>query len=89
MIHALDNSVTPARPMVAIFARLTTPIAAILSATHAALRKVETAHAARCHRAAFSAQEARDSGLDASDATRIASWQPDLPFFMQSGFGRK
>jgi hypothetical protein len=29
------------------------------------------------------------SRVDAVDATGIASWQRDLPFVMQNGFGRK
>ena len=89
MFHASDNRATPTLPMIDRFGRFTTWIATVLGATGASLRKVEEAHALRCNLATFSAEEFQDTGIDASDATGIASWQPDLPFFMQSGFGRK
>jgi hypothetical protein len=33
-------------------------------------------------------EEPRDSGLSPEDAAGARLWQEDLPFFMQSGFGR-
>jgi hypothetical protein len=42
---------------------------------------------ARC--AAIDAAIARDTGMPAEDATGIKTYQPDLPFFMQSGFGSR
>lgn len=38
--------------------------------------------------ARLSAADCRDIGLSAEDATGVASYRPDLPFFMQPGFGR-
>lgn len=32
---------------------------------------------------------ARDTGLSREDATGSRDWRADLPFFMQTGFGRK
>lgn len=31
----------------------------------------------------------RDAGLSRDDATGIGSYHPELPFFMQSGFGQR
>lgn len=39
--------------------------------------------------AATDAAIARDTGMSAEDATGIRAYQPDLPFFMQSGFGKR
>ena len=64
-------------------------IKAVLGATRRSAQKAEAAHASRCIRESFATEEFQDTGIDPSDATGIASWQPDLPFFMQSGFGRK
>ncbi len=91
MIHASDDNHTPATPIdvVAKFRPFMTWIGAVLGATRASVHKVEAAHAARCNLASFSAKEIQDTDIDPSDATGIASWQPDLPFFMQSGFGRR
>ncbi len=71
------------------FKRLASRAAAALRATRASLRKPEDAHAERCLLASFTALEFRDLGIDPSDATGVASWQPALPFFMQSGFGQE
>lgn len=91
MINASDETDTRPTPkeVLAWFMPFATLIAAALRGTRASLRKVEVAHASRCHLASFSAEEFQDTGIDPSDASGIASWQPDLPFFMQSGFGRK
>lgn len=64
-------------------------IKAVLGATRRSAQKTEAAHASRCIRASFTAEAFQDTGIDPSDATGIPSWQPDLPFFMQRGFGRK
>lgn len=66
-----------------------TGFAARLGAARTSLRKVEVAQSARCNLASFSAREVQDTGTDPSDATGIAAWQTDLPFFMQNGFGRR
>lgn len=91
MIHASDETNARATPIEVLdrFVPFTTWIPAVLRGTRAFLHKVEVAHASRCNRASFSEEEFQDTGIDPSDATGIASWQPDLPFFMQSGFGRK
>lgn len=91
MIHAAADKTTPARPIPVVdtFRRFTNWIGAVRAAASVSRQKVEDAHAARCALASFSDAEFQDSGIDPSDATGIPSWQPDLPFFMQSGFGRK
>lgn len=91
MTHTTDDD-TPRATALAMpesFRHFALPIAAVLGAIRAFRHRADVAHTARCTRAAFGAQNVQDSGLDPSDATGIASWQPDLPFFMQSGFGRK
>lgn len=50
--------------------------------------RVDKAHARRCELASLPQNVMSDTGLSPEDATGIASHQPDLPFFMQSGFGR-
>jgi hypothetical protein len=50
---------------------------------------VETAHAQRRALEAIPAEAEQDTGLSRSDLTGIPEWQPDLPFFMQSGFGKR
>jgi len=91
MIHSSERTAPLATPsdVLAKFRWSITRLAAVLGAVHASLRKVEVAHGLRCNRALFSAEDCRDTGMDPSDATEIAAWQPDLPFFMQSGFGQK
>jgi hypothetical protein len=91
MFHASDDIDTSERPMGMAnkLRQFTSRIAAALGANRASVQKAETAHASRCKLASYAAEDFRDTGVDPSDATGIASWQPDLPFFMQSGFGRK
>ncbi len=90
MIQITDEHLIQAMPRDArgIFSRLRARIAAALEAGGRSVLNVEAAHTARCDRAIFAAAENQDTGIDASDATGIASWQPDLPFFMQGGCGR-
>jgi hypothetical protein len=89
MVHASADKHLPARPMflAGTIKRFKGRIAAGLAAARASRKKVEHAHAARRALAAFSEPEFQDTGIDPSDATGIPSWQPDLPFFMQSGSG--
>ena len=54
----------------------------------ASVGRVDKAHARRCELASLPQDVLRDTGLPPEDATGIASYQPDLPFFMQNGFGR-
>lgn len=91
MIHASESNVTAAtsltlhgsaKPFLAW-------IATVIGVTRVPSGKIDAAHALRCHRASFLAGDVQDTGIDPSDATGIAAWQPDLPFFMQSGFGQK
>ena len=91
MIHVSENNVTPATPInLHDRARpFMAWIAAVIGVTRAPVDKIDAAHALRCHRASFLVEDIQDTGIDPSDATGIAAWQPDLPFFMQSGFGRK
>ena len=91
MTHASADKRSSAKPMPVFhtFRRIGNRIAAVLAAPRRSRHRVEEAHAARCTLASFSGAEFQDTGIDPSDATGIPSWQPDLPFFMQSGFGRK
>lgn len=91
MIHASTDKHSPARPVLAVeqFRRFKSRITAVLAAVRTYRQRVEDAHAARRSLASFSDAEFHDTGIDPSDATGIGSWQSDLPFFMQSGFGRK
>lgn len=91
MIQGSAYKQSPARPMFSVgtFKRFRTLIAAVLAAARASRQKVDDAHAARCTLASFAKAEFEDTGVDPSDATGISPWQPNLPFFMQSGFGRK
>ena len=54
----------------------------------ASVARVNKGHAIRFELASLPQDVLRDTGLSPEDATGIASHQPDLPFFMQSGFGR-
>jgi hypothetical protein len=60
-----------------------------LRALRASVAGVDNAHALRCELASLPQNVMSDTGLSPEDATGIASHQPDLPFFMQSGFGRR
>ncbi len=91
MILASDQAHTRAQPIELLHKQgpFITWIAAYLGATRASLRRVEDAHASRCTLASLAEEIFHDTGIDPSDATGIASCQPDLPFFMQSGFGKR
>ena len=54
----------------------------------ASVVRVDKAHARCCELASLPQDVLRDTGMFPEDATGIASHQPDLPFFMQNGFGR-
>jgi hypothetical protein len=56
---------------------------------HARTDLVAAAHARRCTLDSLTPADVRDMGLAREDATCIQTMQSDLPFFMQSGFGRK
>lgn len=91
MTHASTDKHSPTMPLPLAdkIRRFKGRIAAGLAAARTSRKKVEEAHAARSTLASFSDAEFRDTCIDPSDATGIPSSQPDLPFFMQSGFGRK
>lgn len=91
MAHTSENNHTPATPkdMLEKLGHITTWNAALSGAARTFLHRAELAHASRCKLASVSAKVVQDTGLDPSDATGIAPWQPDLPFFMQSGFGQR
>ncbi len=63
-------------------------IARWLRLLRASVARVENAQARRCELASLPQDLLRDTGMSAQDATGIARQQPDLPFFMQDGFGR-
>lgn len=91
MTHATDDSAIRARAiaMIDLPRRFISWIAAALGANRSILRKDKDADVMRCTLASYSDEAFRDTRIDPSDATGLTSWQPDLPFFMQSGFGRK
>ena len=67
-------------------------VAAILervgAAIGAACARAERSHQRRLGYASLTAETLRDIGMSAEDATGLPSGHPDLPFFMQTGFGR-
>jgi hypothetical protein len=52
------------------------------------LARVEVAMAGQACRAALRPDMLSDSGLSPDDLTGAPSHDPDLPFFLQAGFGR-
>ena len=64
-------------------------IARWLRVLRASVARVDKAHAQRCELVSLPQDVLRDTGLSPEDATGIVSHQPDLPFFMQDGFGRR
>ena len=91
MAHTSETDIAPATPMEMPrkLGSIIAWIAAVPGAARFFLRRAEAAQAARCRLESVSAEVVQDSGLDPSDATGISAWQPDLPFFMQSGFGQR
>ena len=59
-----------------------------LRSLRVSVARVDKAYARRCELASVPQDLLRDIGLCPEDATGIASHQPDLPYFMQNGFGR-
>jgi hypothetical protein len=62
--------------------------AAICAALAEAWTRAERSHHRRLGFAMVSPEVLHDIGLSAEETTGLPSWQPDLPFFMQTGFGR-
>jgi uncharacterized protein YjiS (DUF1127 family) len=60
-----------------------------LRVLRASIARVDKAHARRRELAGLPQDLLSDTGLSPEDATGIASHQPDLPFYMQNGFGRR
>jgi len=52
-------------------------------------RAAERAHELRRASDAVGVETTRDTGMDPETASGIQVWQADLPFFMQSGFGKR
>ena len=50
--------------------------------------RVETAMAGQSGLSAIRPETLRDTGLPAEELTGVRAHDPDLPFFLQSGFGR-
>lgn len=63
-------------------------IARWLRILRASVTRVDEAHFRRCQLAILPQDLSQDTGLSPDEATGIARHQPDLPFFMQNGFGR-
>ena len=60
-----------------------------LVALREGLQRAGSAHARRAALDAMPSELLRDTGLTPEAATGNPRHQPDLPFFMQSGFGRR
>ncbi len=67
-----------AQPWIAVWLRL----------LRASFARVDKAHIRRCELESLPQDVLRDTGMSPEDATGIARYQPDLPFFMQNDFGR-
>ena len=52
-------------------------------------RAAERAHELRRAVEAVGVETMRDTGMDPETASGVQVWQADLPFFMQSGFGKR
>jgi len=52
-------------------------------------RSAERAHVLRRASDAVGVETMRDTGMVPETASGIQVWQADLPFFMQSGFGKR
>jgi len=52
-------------------------------------RAAKRAHELRRASDAVRVKTMRDTGMDPETASGIQVWQADLPFFMQSGFGKR
>lgn len=52
------------------------------------VRKVNRAHSQQLELANVPEHVLRDIGLSREEVAGVSAFQPDLPFFMQSGFGR-
>jgi hypothetical protein len=68
-------------------ARLGSALLRALSAARNRFGAAGIAHARRCRLDQVSPEILRDIGISREDATGVKSQQPELPFFMQSGFG--
>lgn len=63
--------------------------ARILLGVRRHLARIDEAHARRRIHDTLPAEAERDTGLSREELTGVPAWQPDLPFFMQSGFDRR
>ncbi len=61
----------------------------MLRAAHLRFGAAARAHDRRRACEAVGADTTRDTGITPETATGTQNWQADLPFFMQSGFGRQ
>ena len=52
-------------------------------------RSAERAHELRIASDAVGVETMRDTGMDPETASGVLAWQEDLPFFMQSNFGKR
>lgn len=80
---------TPLTELIGSLGLLIARFSGLPGAIRASTKKIECAHAGRAKLASIPVEVFEDTGFDPSEASGVASWQPDLPFFMQSGFGKK
>jgi hypothetical protein len=71
------------------FARVRPSLHATVQTFRIWLGAAARAHERRCACEALGADTMRDTGLPPEVASGMQAWQPDLPFFMQSGFGKR
>jgi hypothetical protein len=65
------------------------PLGAGLQGVLSRLGVTSRAHGRRRSAEAIGPETMRDTGLPPETASGIPAWQADLPFFMQSGFGKR
>ena len=61
----------------------------LVNSTKLALGAAARAHDRRRASEAVGANTMRDTAMDPETASGHQAWQADLPFFMQSGFGKR
>ena len=86
--HAFSLQITrSAKAMGRVPSTAPSRIAVWLCMFQTSVARVGKAHALRRELASLPQDTERDTGLPPETATGISTYQPDLPFFMQHGFG--
>ena len=86
--HAFSLQITrSAKAMGRVPSTAPSRIAGWLCMFQTSVARAGKAHALRRELASLPPDTLRDTGLPPEEATGISTYQPDLPFFMQSRFG--